>query len=125
MAVAGARILGGTLLRTFGPEAQPYYTAQPCVCRTGRDCVLARLLWIGTGDGMADDLPGYRRRKIGAGNCHLQSLGGCARPWPGYHSSTALVYCLGHGVDRTINALFALAVLFWLILIGYIGGRLV
>ncbi len=41
MALAGSRILDGTLLRTLRHTAQSHYTAQSCVCRTGRGCVLA------------------------------------------------------------------------------------
>src|SRR5687768_9116110 len=109
MALAHARVLGCSRLRTLRYKAKPGYAAESCVCSAGGGRLLACALRGGPGDGMADDLPGYRRWEVGPGNCHLKPSGRCARSRPGYYSSSALVYGLGCRLDSRTNARFRLA----------------
>src|SRR5688500_13499994 len=109
MALAHARVLDCSRLRTLRYKAKPGYAAQSCVCSAGRGCLLAWALRGGFGDGMAHDLPGYRRWEAGSSNCHLKPFGRCTRSRPGYYSSAALVYGLGCRLDSRTDASFRLA----------------
>ena len=73
---------------------------------------------------MADDLPGYRRWEAGTSNCHLKPFGDVLDHGLDIIHPPLWYMAWGVGLTAELTQVSDLQLMFSLILIGYIGGRL-